>query len=233
MPFNVNPAIRAAALVATAFMLFKMTALNEHLQLTALGVGMLLGFEAALLLAAFRVFMNDARPPPPNVLHVDTRAGNVLQELAISGVGVMFAVTSLSILMGAGAHEVWAGRVQLNRGPKPLEYVLGICFLAAAVPLVLFRPTFTIDLEKRAIRRFPWGRAVPLQVGPERSTADVRIVSEGFFRTNTGVRLGDIIRGRLGENTFELEMLWGKPSPEEIASRIEYWQGALCAGRQA
>lgn len=225
---NVNALVRAIACLALAVLLFKITALNAHLQLTPLGMVMLAAFEGLLVAAAARVFLKDAKPPSPNVLHLETRKLNIAQELVISGGGVMLGVFGLYILMGAGANEVWAGHVE-TRGPKPFEYVLGLFFCATAFPLLFFRPAFTLDLQRRAIRRFPFGRALPLKVGPERSGDDVNVVSEGYFITNTGVRLGDMIRGKLGKNSFELELVRGENTPERLEARIAHWRRTLGA----
>lgn len=53
------------------------------------------------------------------------------------------------------------------------------------------------------------------------------IRSEGYFITNTGIRLGDMVRGVLGKNTFELELVRAPSSKEHVAAREDHWRGAL------
>jgi hypothetical protein len=227
MPSNVSAVVRAVACLALAFLLFKSTVLNEHLQLTPVGVVMLLVFEGLVIASAVRIYLKDAQQPPASVLHFDTRQINIVQELVISGGAAMFGWFGLYILMGAGAHEVWAGHVELNRGPKPFEYVIGVFFLATAFFGFFWRPTFTLDRVKRTIQRFPFGRALPLRKGPERPAEDVDVVSQPHFRPNTGIQVGDMIRGTLGKNTFELELLRGQNTPQHLAARVAHWKGAL------
>ncbi len=235
MPSNVPAAIRAAGCVALAVLLLKSTLLNEHLKLLPLGFIILAVFEAALIASAVRIFLKDAKPPPPNVMHVDTRNINFIQELIITGGAVMLGWFGTYIFVAAGANEVWAGSVEA-RGPKPFELVIGAFFFATAFFGFFWRPSFTLDLARRTIRRFPFGRALPVLVGPERSTSELAVVSEGYFRTNTGIKLGEMIRGKLGENTFELELIPGgvngDVTPVHLDRRIAHWSGVLGASGQ-
>lgn len=232
MPSNVPAAIRAAGCVALAVLLFKSTVLNDHLKLLPLGFVTFAVFQAALIASAVRIFLKDAKPPPPNVLHVDTRNINFIQELIITGGAVMLGWFGTYIFVAAGANEVWAGGVEA-RGPKPFELVIGAFFFATAFFGFYWRPTFTIDFARRTIQRFPFGRALPVMKGPERSTADLTVVSEGYFRTNTGIKLGEMIRGKLGDNTFELELIPGGANgdvtPVHLERRIAHWRAQLTA----
>jgi hypothetical protein len=232
MPSNVPAAIRAAGCIALAVLLLKSTLLNEHLKLLPLGFVILAAFEGALIASALRIFLKDARPPRANVMHVDTRNISFIHELVITGGAVMFGWFGTYILTGVGAHEVWAGTVQA-RGPRPEEVVIGLFFLTGAFFGFYWRPTFTLDFERRTVRRFPFGRALPIFVGPERSTADLSVVAEGYFRTNTGIKLGEMIRGKLGKNTFELELIPGgengNVTPVHLERRIAHWRAQLTA----
>jgi hypothetical protein len=93
--------------------------------------------------------------------------------------------------------------------------------------MVYWRPMFVVDLNARAIRRYPFGRALGL--GRSFPGRELRIFAEGYWITNTGRRLGDMIRGTIGKYTFELEFIPGQAAPEHVAERVAWWARALDA----
>ena len=217
--------VRGVMLLVGVVVLTKFTLLNEHLVFGALAWPTFLGFVALGVAAAARIILIDARESALRMTR--TRQIGVLKELVVAGTGSLLLIMPAAFLVMAGSQEVWAGRVE-DSNMSAIEFV-PVAFLGLVGFFMTFwRPQFVLDRAAGKIVRYAFGRSIPLRK-KEMPYAGLAVYSEGYFITNTPHRLGDMIRGRVGKYTFELEMLRGQFMPEAVERRVIGWASALGA----
>ncbi|PCC71978.1 hypothetical protein NAEX_05057 [Nannocystis exedens] len=201
---------------------------GEHYRLDAPGWVPFLGISAALLVSGARMLRLEAlRPREPGLVVTRTREVGPIGELMIAGFGAFLLWLGLFAVILSGSTEIWAG-VPSDRTITLPEVAVAVSMIGLpGFFMVYWRPMFVIDLEARTIRRYPFGRAL----GRARSfpgTA-LRVFAEGYWITNTGRRIGDIVRGKVGNYTFELEFIAGNADEQYVADRVAWWARALDA----
>lgn len=181
-----------------------------------------------LMVSAVRIFRLEAlRPDAPGLVITRTRELGAVTELMIAGFGAFLLWLGLFAVILSGSTEVWGGESSTQR-ISAAEVAMGVTVIGLpGFFMVYWRPMFVVDLEARTIRRYPFGRAL----GRARSFSakQLRIFSEGYWVTNTRHRLGDMIRGKVDNYTFELEMIAGNVAKEHVAQRVAWWAQALDA----
>ncbi|MFY0535903.1 hypothetical protein [Nannocystis pusilla] len=166
-------------------------------------------------------------PGDPRLLVTRTREVGAVGELVIAGFGAFLLWAGLFAVILTGSTEIWGG-VPSDKSISMPEVVLAtVMFGLPGFFMVYWRPMFVVDLNAKAIRRYPFGRAL----GRARTFpgAELRIFSEGYGITNTRHRLGDMIRGKVGKHTFELELVHGNLGEAYVAERVAWWARALDA----
>jgi hypothetical protein len=224
---HIPDVVRGVMLLFGVGVLAKFTVLNEHLRLGPVAWIAFLGCAGIAVAAAARIISVDARPArEPSGRVARTRQVGVLQELVVAGAGGLFLLGPVGFLMITTSQEVWAGQV---REPGSVS-LIGLAFAAflglMGFAMTFWRPQFVLDAPARKVVRYAFGRSIPLRV--KQLPYELAVYSDGYFITNTGVRLGDMIRGSVGKYTFELEMLRGL-SPESVQARVMGWASALGA----
>ncbi|WP_434420129.1 hypothetical protein [Nannocystis pusilla] len=167
------------------------------------------------------------RPGDPGLLVTRTREVGPVGELMIAGFGAFLLWAGLFEVILSGSTEVWGG-VPSDKSISLAEVVLAtVMFALPGFFMVYWRPMFVVDLNAKAIRRYPFGRAL----GRARSFAgsELRVFSEGYWITNTRHRPGVMIRGKVGKHTFELELVHGNLGEAYVAERVAWWARALDA----
>ncbi|MCY1062179.1 hypothetical protein [Nannocystis sp. SCPEA4] len=182
-----------------------------------------------LVVSGARIFGLEAlRPRDRGIVITRTRELNAVVELMIAGFGAFLLWLGLFAVILSGTTEIWGGVASDTTSLKPGE--LAVAVLMMGLPgfyMVYWRPMFVVDLDARTIRRYPFGRA--LGMSRRFPGKELRIFAEGYWITNTGRRLGDMIRGKVGKNTFELEFIPGHAPPEQLSARVAWWARALDA----
>jgi hypothetical protein len=218
-------------LVAGVAILAYVTVLNEHLVLGPVAWIAVLGYAALACGAAARIFLVDASHPPAPQRVERTRQLGMFIEVIIAGTGSLFLLAPAAYLALTTSDEVWFGRVEPASGFSVIGFVFTFFFGLLGFFMALWRPQFVLDPAVRKIVRYPFGRSVPLGK-KETPYSELAVSSEGYFRTNTGVRLGDMIRGRVRNYTFELELVDGNLPADVVQSRAMAWATALGATYQ-
>lgn len=219
--------VRGVMLLLGVGVLANFTVLNEHLLMGAVGWIAFLGSAGVAIAAAVRIIMVDAVPSrEPSRLVQRTRQSGIVTEIVLVGVGALFLLAPAIYLVIGTSQEVWNGRAEasdLSAGALAFSSLFGVLGFF----MTFWRPQFLLDASRRKITRYAFGRSIPLT--KEMPYANLAVYSEGYFITNTGHRLGDMIRGRIGKYTFELEMLHGSLAPEAVQARAWSWASALGA----
>jgi hypothetical protein len=222
---HVPDVVRGVMLLVGVAVLAKFTLLNEHVIFGPIAWLAFLGFVAIGVAAAVRIILIDARESALRLTR--TRQVGVLKELVVAGCGSLLLIVPAAFLVMATSQEMWAGRVE-DPHMSAIEFV-PVAFLGLAGFFMTFwRPQFVLDRAAGKIVRYAFGRSIPLRV-KELPYSGLAVYSEGYFITNTPHRLGDMIRGRVGKYTFELEMLRGQFNPEAVQRRVIGWASALGA----
>jgi hypothetical protein len=226
---HVPDAVRAAMVLVGLGVFTSFTLLNEHLIFSAFGWVVYLGTMGLGLVAAARILLVDAPTPTDGPMRVErTRQISVFKEIAIAGGGAVIAAGSMMYPIAASSQEMWAGRVREGSDLSLPGLVFALLFALMGVVMVAFRPQFVLDRAAGTIVRYPFARSLPLGA-KTMSYADLTVYSEGYFWGNTGQRMGDVIRGRVGKYTFELEMVHGNQAPEYVQPLAMRWAAALGA----
>lgn len=222
---HLGDAVRAAAPVLVAYGLARF-AMSDSYQLSPSGWVVLALIEAALLVSGVRIALLEARPPRDrHTVVTRTRELGPLRELVIAGMGgflLWAGLVAVLLSLSSEAEPAVIGKGLIS----PPEVVMAVVmFGLPGFFMIYWRPMFSIDMSRGTVRRHRFGRAL----GPGKSlpAALLRVFSEGYFITNTGIRLGDMIRGRVAKNTFELELIRGNVGPETVARRVQWWAQAL------
>lgn len=177
-----------------------------------LDAALLLLCSLGLVIVGARVLLYDGREPSGGAVFVlRTRMLNNFAEVVIAGMG------GLILFFGLGL-TVMISEFRL------MSFVLGVMNTGIGVAMTLWRPSFVLDVERRTLRRYAFGRALPLRVRelPYR----VRITSDGYYSRAAsagGVRTGDVIRGVTRGGTFELEFIPGN-NAEATAAAVRRWR---------
>jgi hypothetical protein len=225
---HVPDVVRAVMLLVGVLALAKFTVLNEHMKLGAVAWIAFVAYVGLAVAAAGRIVAADALPlREPHRQVQRTRQMGVFKELVIAGTGGLFLICPFAYLMIATSEEVWAGTARASDF-SPIGLVFTSLFGLTGFFMVFWRPQFVLDAATRKIVRYAFGRSVPLRT-KELPYSELSVSSEGYFITNTGQRLGDMIRGRVGKDTFELEMLHGSFAPEQVQARAMAWATSLGA----
>jgi hypothetical protein len=224
---HLGDAVRAAAPLLVAYGLARL-AFDEHYRLDPAGWVVFVLLVAALLVSGARIALLEARPPrDPATVVTRTRELGPVTELVIAGMGGFLLWAGLAATLMALSTEVWAGApsgVAVSAGELVMAVVM---FAVPGFFMIYWRPMFVLDLARRRIRRHRFGRA--LGGGRDLDAGALRVFAEGYFITNTGVRLGDMIRGEVGGHTFELERIHGNLGKAHVDQRVAWWAGALRA----
>ena len=220
--------VRAVMMLVGVGVFAKFTVLNEHLIFGPFAWIAFLGYVAIGVAAAARLALVDAAPARDPYRSVQrTRQIGVIKEIVIAGTGALMLIAPATYLVMVASQELWGGRARPS-GDFSLGGLLVTAFFALlGFFMTFYRPQFVLDAQARKIVRYAFGRSIPLRV-KELPYADLAVYSDGYFITNTGHRLGDMIRGRAGKYTFELEMLRGL-APAAVQARAMAWASALGA----
>lgn len=218
-------AVRAAVPLLVAYGLTKL-AFSEHYQLDAVGWIVFAVLEAALVFSGVRIAMLEARPPRDRqTVLTRTREIGPIKELVIAGMGGFLLWAALAAVLMCFCTEIWAGHASASKISAPEVVMALVMFGLPGFFMMYWRPMFAIDLARGAVRRFRFGRA--LGTGKLLAGSGLRVVSEGYFVTNTGIRLGDMVRGKVNKYTFELELIRGNLGEAYVARRVAWWAQAL------
>jgi hypothetical protein len=177
-----------------------------------LEVALLLLASLGLAIVAVRVLLYDGREPSSGAVFVlRTRMLNNFAEVVIASLGGLVLFFGLGLTLMISEFRF-------------MSFVLGIMNTGMGVAMTLWRPSFVLDAERRTLRRYAFGRALPLRVRelPYR----VRITSDGYYSraaSAAGVRTGDMIRGVTRGGTFELEFVPGN-NAEATAAAVRRWR---------
>ncbi|MCY1009986.1 hypothetical protein OV079_31375 [Nannocystis pusilla] len=200
----------------------------ENYRLDAPGWVYFVSVVLALGVSGARMVRLEAlRPGDPQLLVTRTREVGPVGELVIAGFGAFLLWAGLFAVILTGSTQIWGG-VPSDKSISMPEVVLAtVMFALPGFFMVYWRPMFVVDLKAKTIRRYPFGRAL----GLARSFAgsELRIFSEGYWITNTRHRLGDMIRGKVGHSTFELELVHGNLGEAYVAERVAWWARAFDA----
>ena len=228
---HLGDAVRAAVPLLVAYGLTKL-AFSEHYRLETSGWMVFLLIEAALVVSGVRIALLEARPPRDRQTVVTrTRELGPIKELIIAGMGGFLLWAGLAAVLLSFSTEIWAGVASKSKISVPEVVMAVLLFGLPGFFMIYWRPMFSIYLAKGVIRRHRFGRA--LGVGKSLPGPELCVFSEGYFITNTGIRLGDMIRGKLGKNTFELELIRGNFGKEYVGQRVAWWAQALHATPEA
>lgn len=210
-------------LIVAAFVRY--VVLNENYRLEAAGWAYLSIFAVALVLSGVRIFRLEAWPREPGIVVTRTRELGPVTELVIAGAGAFLLFIGLLAVILSGTTEMWGG-VASERSISAFEVAMMVFTLGLpGFFMVYWRPMFVIDAAAGTIRRYPFGRAL----GAARTfpAERLRIVSDGYWTPNQSQRTGDIVRGKLGKYTFELELIPGNVDKEYVARRVAWWARAF------
>jgi predicted outer membrane lipoprotein len=182
-----------------------------------------LGWVLGALFAAFfgtvgaRILRHDARAPKGRLFVFRTRLLNEVVELAIAGMGA-------SLLWMAAVTFVDLGM----EGPGTKTPIAGVLLAAVGLPMVFWRPQFVLDAEERTLRRFPFGRSLPIR--HQQMHFSVRVGSDDYYvGARVRQKVGDMIRGRTAAGDFELELVPLGTPPGTLDARVRYWRQTLDA----
>lgn len=226
---HAGDATRAVMPLLVALGIARFALFSENHRLEPLGWVVFLVVVTALVASGVRIALLEARPPrDPRTFVARTRELAVGQEVVIAGMGAFLLWMGLMSLVLSGTTEIWAGVVS-QRSISVGEITISL--LTLGLPgffMVYWRPMFVLDASAGTIRRHPFGRA--LGIGKTLPASSLRVFSEGYFVTNTGRRIGEMIRGRVGKATFELELVAGEAADEHVRRRVAFWSHALGVG---
>ncbi|MFO0594985.1 MAG: hypothetical protein U0228_06765 [Myxococcaceae bacterium] len=215
--------VRAVCSAGGVALLLRATAFNEHLKLLPAGWAVLALMVALWGWASFRIVQRDASAPPADVVIGRWRTLSVVQEFVIAGTGALLAVAGCFMLIGPLCMEVWG-----TSPPEPAristpEVVMGAVFAALGFMLIFYRPV--MHITRTVSRWFPFGLALGW-ARREWPTSKLRVVSEGFHRTNRGGRLGEMLRVKVAGHQADLEYLPGS-SGDEALTQKRAWRERL------
>lgn len=202
--------IRGLALLACAAgYSLVLDAPGEHPPIdTALTVGLALAVAAL----AVRVALLDGREPSGGAVFVlYTRMLNNFSEVVIAGMGALLLLFGTVGLVSVSSFSVVA-------------LFFGITLGGMGTAMTLWRPCFVLDAERKTLRRYPFGRALPLRV--RELPYYVRVTSEAYYSRAgnvAGVRTGDVIRGMTRGGSFELEFVPGNDAAATEAA-VKRWR---------
>ena len=220
--------VRAVMLVVGVLVLVWLTVLNKHLELSPVAWVVFVAYVGLALTAAWRIVFMDALPPRDQASRVmRTGQRGMFTEFAIAGLGGIFLIVPVAYLMMTTSKEVWAG-VPRESHYSTGQFIITLSFFAVGFFMVFWRPQFVLNVSLRKITRHAFAQSLSMRA-QELPYADLTVSSEGYFITNRGVRLGDIIRGRVGKYTFDLQMLHGNLRAEDVQAHAMRWAAALMA----
>ncbi|MCA9663192.1 MAG: hypothetical protein KC486_32970 [Myxococcales bacterium] len=177
-----------------------------------LDAALLLLTSLGVAIVGARVLLVDGREPSGGAVFVlRTRMLNSFAEAVIAGMGGLILFFGLGLLVMVSEFRF-------------MSFVFGLMNTGIGVAMTLWRPSFVLDVERRTLRRYPFGRALPLRVRelPYR----VRITSDGYYSRAAsagGVRTGDVVRGVTRGGTFELEFVPGNDAAATDAA-VRRWR---------
>ncbi len=225
---HVPDVVRAVMLLVAVGALANFTLLNEHVIFGPVAWAAFFGYAALSIAAAVRIILLEAIGlREPNQRMERTRLSGSVMEVVLAGTGALMLLAPIAYLIIGTSQEMWAGRVE-ESSFSLASLLLTVPFGVGGFFMVFWRPQFVLDVAARTITRYAFGRSIPLRVA-QMSYAELAVYSVGYFITNTGTRLGDMIRGCVGKYTFELEMLHGSHGPELVQQRAMGWAYALGA----
>ncbi|MFZ6182178.1 hypothetical protein [Nannocystis pusilla] len=201
---------------------------NEHFRLDAPGWVYFVIVTLALGVSGARMVRLEALcPGDPRLVVTRTRDVGPVVELMVAGFGAFLLWAGLFAVILSGSTQIWGGEPSHKSIALPEVVLATVMIGLPGFFMVYWRPMFVVDPNAKTIRRYPFGRAL----GLARSFAgtELRIFSEGYWITNTRHRLGDMIRGKVGKYTFELELVHGNLGESYVAERVAWWARAFDA----
>lgn len=202
-----------AAAVAPVLLWFMLTSGDEWHTKTWLAWVLFVAFAGVFGAAAARVLLVNARDPNREVFVFRTRQSNVVAETIMAGMGALLLVIACITFIDLGIE-----------GPGTKTPLAGVVLLPMAVALLFWRPQFALDTRRRTLRRYPFGRGIPLR--HQELPYQVHITAEGYYvGQQTRQKIGSMIRGVTSGGTFELELVPNGAPPEILEARKRAWQG--------
>lgn len=227
--FHIPDLVRAAMLVVALGVIANFTLFNEHLIFGAVAWIVFVAAVLAAVALALRIVLVDAPAPADPALRVErTRMSGVIKEIAVGGAGGLMLLGPVLWLCAVTSEAVWAGRVQPPEGASIIGLVFALGSVGLGFMLVFWRPQYVLHRAAGIVTRHAFGRSMPFRVA-RLAYRDLVIYSDGYWITNSGERLGDMVRGRIGKHTFELELLRGNLPAEVVQHRTMAWATALGA----
>ena len=228
---HLGDAVRAVVPLLVVYGLSRV-AWSDDYRLGVAGWLVFLSIAAALVVGAARIALLEARPPRDHHTVVTrTRELGAVTELIIAGTGGCLLWASLAAVLLGLATEAAPSVVGKPLISMPEVVMAIVMFGLPGFFMIYWRPMFSIDMGRGAVRRHRFGRA--LGPGKVHAGSQLRVFAEGYFITNTGRRLGDMVRGRVGKHTFELEMIHGNLDAAYVGQRVAWWAQALHATPEA
>ncbi|MGE0784235.1 MAG: hypothetical protein AB7S26_01005 [Sandaracinaceae bacterium] len=220
--------VRGGLLAASVVPLVAFLVVSERI---VIGVGGGLITTAYVLFAlgmgARIVMLDGVSPRDTSVRITRTRELNAFTELVIAGGGALFLLAPVGWAIYAVSDERLSTIVQASQ-PTAIGFFFAAFMGSLGVLMVFWRPQIALDPARSRVVRYAFARSLPIKQA-QLPYAELTVTSEGYFRTNTSYRVGDVIRGRIGDYSFELEMIEGNLAPALIQQRARAWAAALGA----
>ncbi|MEM6955788.1 MAG: hypothetical protein AAF645_08865 [Myxococcota bacterium] len=218
---DITRGLGVAAVPALLVWVLLRTQSASYSRVTPVAWGITAAFVLLFVAFAAGIWLRDAREPAGKTHVFRTRELSVFAELIIAGFGaILFAFGAFSIV------DLWIE----SPGTKTPFVVLFLWPIA--LPMLFWRPKFVLDTQRRTLKRYAFGEAIPLR--KKSLPYDVEVILEEYWVGRQSRRMtGYMIRGRTTGGTFELEFLPLGTSAYIIDRQVRAWQQAFARSREA